>query len=353
MGEKRKEMGTVAISVIIPIYNVGKYIETCLASLQKQTFTNYEVWMIDDGSRDESGQLCDNFQQQDARFHTIHKANGGASSARNTGLEVAQGKWICFVDADDTVDETYLQHLWEATNGIGTDTLVVQGFKIHTTASQPTLREFPEHTFESEEIYRTFLELNIHRSGFPFAKLYSKDIIIQHKLKFDENIHYAEDVMFMLSYLCHVTTIRTVSGAYYNYFIRDNNSLSQRIFPFESEYTCYQTYLSLMQQLQHRFHLQEKVMEKPNSVISEYLVRRSIGSLYQPQTRKPCKERIKILKSVTPEQLDFLNRYYKQCSWFHKITVLLLNKHYYYLCDWFNISISCRFALKKLMTKYL
>lgn len=346
-------MKQTAISIIIPVYNAEAFLHECLNSICQQTFTNFEVWMINDGSKDSSGKICDSFVQKDSRFHVIHKSNSGVSSARNMGIEAANGEWIAFVDSDDTVDTEYLQTLYRSTSQADPETLFMQGFKTVKNNSVRETREFPHQRFHSQEISSCFHDLLIHRSGYPFGKLYNIHIIRKHHIRFNEQIHYAEDVMFMLTYICHITTIQTLSGAHYNYYIRNNNSLSQRIFSFESEYACYQTYLSLIDRIKKRFDMPDDKLLKPYQVISEYLVRRCIGSLYQPETRKKFAARMGILKSITPQQLRFLNSYYKQCSWFHKVTLILLTKHYYYLCDQFNMAISCRFAIKKTIKRYL
>ena len=93
------------ISIIVPVYNVDAYIRDCLNSIARQTYKNIEVIMVDDGSTDASGQICDRYCELDERFHVIHKKNGGVSSARNSGLEAARGEYIGFVDPDDWIDE--------------------------------------------------------------------------------------------------------------------------------------------------------------------------------------------------------------------------------------------------------
>ncbi|MGM9760167.1 MAG: glycosyltransferase family 2 protein [Parabacteroides sp.] len=342
-------MNRVALSVIIPVYNAEAYLEECLESLRQQSFTDFEVWMIDDGSRDQSGRICDRFAEKDPRFQVVHKANGGVSSARNIGLERARGAWICFVDSDDTVGSTYLEGLIHAA-GSRKDQLVVQGYRT-ICPNGPLFRLFEDHLYEAAEVYRTFEELHINRCGFPFGKLYNHDIIRQANLRFNEQIHYAEDVMFMLAYLCHVSAIRTLPGTQYNYFVRNNASLSQRIFTFESEHACYRTYRTLMEQLRQRFQLSEAALKNPYNVISEYLIRRAVGSLYQSSTKKPLSQRLSILRSTTPEETRFLQQYYRDCNWFHKVTVYLLSKHYYYLCDLLNQGIVTGRAWKQRIIK--
>lgn len=330
----------VKISVIIPIYNAESFLNECLASIQNQTFSDYEVWLIDDGSTDNSGTICDKFAAPNKQFHVIHKKNGGVSSARNAGLEKANGEWICFIDADDTVEKEYLSTLYQFAN-MQKDILIIQGFKTFLPDNTYIDKRFTNQLYNPSEVYKTFQDLNINRCGYPFGKLYNAEIIRHHHLRFVESIHYAEDVMFMLTYLTHCSAIQTVEGMNYNYYIRKNiQSLSKRIFVFESEYACYQLYLKRIGELKQRFNLTETSLRKVYNVISEYLIRRSIGALYQKQTRKPRQERLVILKRLTPTQLDFLHTYYKECSWFHKLTVWLLRKHYYYLCDVFNCLIA-------------
>lgn len=337
---RSKGIGMTKVSVIIPVYNVVPFLNECLRSIQVQTFSDYEVWLIDDGSTDNSSLICDEFAARDKRFHVVHKQNGGVSSARNIGLDKAAGEWICFVDADDTVESNYLSALYRWVTP-RKDLLIIQGFNTILPDNRRVAKDFVTHLYEASEVYKTFHDLHINRCGFPFGKLYNAEIIRQHHLRFVESIHYAEDVMFMLTYLTHCSAIQTVEGMNYNYYVRENIlSLSKRIFVFESEYACYQLYLERIEELKQRFNLPETSLWKVYNVISEYLIRRSIGALYRKQTRKPKQERLVILKSLTPAQLDFLHTYYKECSWFHKLTVWLLRKHYYYLCDVFNCLIA-------------
>ena len=327
------------VSIIIPVYNVESYLVPCLQSVSQQSFTDFEVWLIDDGSKDRSAEICDSFVSQDPRFHVVHKQNAGVSTARNLGIEKSEGEWICFIDSDDTVEPHYLQNLYEEVNG-HRDTLIMQGYTKLYTNGKKEPHCFEDETFGKGNMDVAFKERHLNRQGFMVGKLYNRSVLNQHGIRFNTKIHYAEDVMFMLTYLCHIDKVRTIKGANYNYFIRSKSgSLSQKINSFESEYTCYETYLTNMRIIAERFDIPESSLPFVYNVISEYLVRRSIGSLYQKSTAKPKEERIRILKSLAPEQILFLQKYYKECSWFHKVTVFLLSKHWYALCDWLNACI--------------
>ena len=114
----------VRISVIIPIYNVERYIRECLQSVARQSFSAYEVLMVDDGSTDQSGRIAQEYADRYSRFRLIHKENGGLSSARNAGLEQAKGMYVCFVDADDYITEDYLCRLYEKAEETNADMVI-------------------------------------------------------------------------------------------------------------------------------------------------------------------------------------------------------------------------------------
>lgn len=97
------------VSVIVPVYKAEAYLYRCVDSLLVQTFTNFEILLIDDGSPDRSGEICDEYARKDTRVRVFHKENGGVSSARNLGLKYAQGEWIAFVDSDDWVESDFLE----------------------------------------------------------------------------------------------------------------------------------------------------------------------------------------------------------------------------------------------------
>lgn len=112
------------ISIIVPVYNVEKYIRKCLDSILAQTYEDYELLIIDDGSTDGSGMLADEYANKDARISVIHKSNGGLSDARNHGIEIAKGEFICFIDSDDWIEVTYLEELLKLVNDSEADVAI-------------------------------------------------------------------------------------------------------------------------------------------------------------------------------------------------------------------------------------
>ena len=119
-------MKEVKITVIIPVYNVEKYLEQCIKSVIGQTYKNLEIILVDDGSTDKSGQICDKYAELDDRIFVIHKANGGLSDARNAGLEILSGEYVTFVDSDDYVSPIYIEAFYYAINMCPDTELVIE-----------------------------------------------------------------------------------------------------------------------------------------------------------------------------------------------------------------------------------
>ena len=188
------------ISIIVPVYNVEQYLERCVESILKQTVDNFELLLINDGSSDNSGQLCDELSRRDNRIRVLHIQNGGVSNARNLGIQSSRGEWISFIDSDDFVTEDYLETLLQP---VETDETI--GFsigKLHhiqngvVTPFQNTTSEVTGWNIE-----QTLKELltTEKTSFFPVAKLFRKSLIKGHK--FNTQYHLAEDALFLTEVL--------------------------------------------------------------------------------------------------------------------------------------------------------
>ncbi len=168
-GEYREAAQLPLISVIVPVYNIMDCLPRCVQSLRQQTYRNLEILLVDDGSTDGTGQLCDRLAAEDERIRVLHKANGGTSSARNMGIESAQGAFLGFVDSDDYVEPDMYMQLYQAAREredwlvqVGRDEVDEQGRQL------PSICEIPdrEETFSSEEFLR---ELLMHRGDCSFC----------------------------------------------------------------------------------------------------------------------------------------------------------------------------------------
>lgn len=211
------------ISVIVPVYRVEKYLSACIDSILDQSFSDFELLLIDDGSPDNSGALCDAYAEKDARIRSIHKENGGVSSARNLGLEYAQGEYIVFVDSDDYLSKDHLHGLYEhrQTASVDKKTLVIAdyqpfspdgeehrafptGFSVSMNGETPSADMFRKLVFD----FRIFP---------PYCKLYRRDVIEQNALRFNQALKSAEDFDFNCRYIRNMDQIVYIPSVQYHY----------------------------------------------------------------------------------------------------------------------------------------
>lgn len=322
------------ISVIIPVYKAEKYLDKCVNSVLEQSFTDFELILVDDGSPDRSGEICDYYASKDSRIKVIHKTNGGVSSARNAGLEVAQGKWAAFVDSDDYVSPKYLEDLH---NHATPNALIMQGYtKIHN--GEETIVDFGNMVFKAHDIKKVFSDFNFFEINPPWGKIYNLSIIKKNKILFNPQIHCAEDILFTLEYLLHVDKITVVSGA--NYFYKmDNSSLSIRYNSFESEYLCFKEFKRLSNELakKYEFILPKEMLRR----ISLQLMR-SILALYITGEHTFF-ERIKILRQLKKEYGEFFKKNYYQ----RVIILRILRRLFFCNLVLFDIACVLKFRIRK------
>lgn len=209
------------ISVIIPMYKVEKYLKKCIESVIKQTYTNLEIILVDDGSPDNCGEICEEYKKKDSRIKVIHKENGGLSDARNKGIDVATGKYVTFIDSDDFIEKNYVEFLYNLIQKYNAD-ISIGSHKIiynNIIIDKSTYKEFSEN---SEKI----LEKILYDDGVDLSawgKLY--------KIKLFDGIRFPKGRLYedsaTIYKLIHLANVIAVSSRpIYNYVMR-NNSISQ------------------------------------------------------------------------------------------------------------------------------
>ncbi len=215
-------------SVIIPVYNAEKNLRRCLDSLSAQSFSDAEFLLIDDGSADNSAAICREYTDRDSRFRLISKENGGVSSARNLGLEMAQGTFILFVDSDDYVQPDYLLRL-EELDGEGRYDYLLFSYN-RFNGDVVTERVLPEFASCSEAEYGPALgwAYRAKRINSPWNKRYRSSILHEHGLRFHTALPIAEDTLFNLNYLLHIRSYRTCGAKLYNVSLENPGSLSRK-----------------------------------------------------------------------------------------------------------------------------
>ena len=210
------------ISVIIPVYEVEKYIEKCLDSVINQTYTNLEIILVEDGSKDNSSKICDEYAKKDKRIQVIHKENAGVSSARNTGLDKANGKYIAFIDSDDYVDKEYIEYLYNEITKNNADISICGTIDIDENENVCKESKKIEKTLNLEETLQELLQEKYY-SSVVWAKMYKAELA--KKVKFNENLKIAEDFDYLYNIIKNLekTRVNTTKSLYY-YKIRTNSA---------------------------------------------------------------------------------------------------------------------------------
>ena len=196
------------VSIVVPVYNAERYLCTSIHALQKQDYSNIEIILVDDGSKDASPSICDSFEKEDKRIRAIHKTNGGVSSARNAGIEAATGKYIMFVDSDDLCESNivsrmvFLAEHWNVN-------FVICGFR--TVNDIKSALNPIRHENTSELVYALSKSELMNSLGYmimrrptmfaPWNKLFDLEIIRKNNIKFIPTVSYGEDFLFNLEYL--------------------------------------------------------------------------------------------------------------------------------------------------------
>lgn len=220
-------METSLVSIIIPIYKVSEYLDACVQSACDQTHSNLEIILVDDGSPDDCPEKCDCWAQKDHRIKVIHKENGGLSDARNAGLDVATGKYIYFLDGDDSIKPELVETVvWHMENGA--DMVSFRYDSVFSDGSRKTAKyqtgEFEFINLDTRVQFITQKLLTCKIGWEAWSRIYSREIVEKYRLRFADNrVIFAEDLYFCLCYCAHIEKITSISDSLYNYTQRDNS----------------------------------------------------------------------------------------------------------------------------------
>lgn len=214
-------------SVIIPVYNTERYLRECLESVRKQSFTDFEVILVDDGSQDKSPSICNEYEKKDNRFKCIHICNGGLANARNTGLCSSKGKYICFVDSDDFIDEEYLASYYSVLQNNNDVDFVYSGIRKYPSG-QEILPPFEKNVIQPGIIMIEKTPNVFSKRAIPFSVRYcfNRNFLFNYHLMFNKNIRYAEDSPFNLSAFIHAKRVICIEKVNYNYRLNLNSITS-------------------------------------------------------------------------------------------------------------------------------
>ena len=234
-------MSQPRISVIIPVYNAEKYLERCVYSVINQTFKDLEIIMVDDGSKDESGRICDEIKSTDNRIKVIHQSNAGPGYARNSGLKIATGEYVSFLDSDDYLRLDAYEKLNETIKNTGAKTCIFSFCRVKNGEIKITQTNTISGTFKGRDaLYNVFLNvLGTEPSCYndfrilwqsPCFSLYSLDLIREKDISFPSEGDFAsfsEDVLYNFDYYSHATNVTVINEAFYHYCLNPNTTTTR------------------------------------------------------------------------------------------------------------------------------
>lgn len=251
------------VSVIVPVYKAEKYLHRCVDSIIGQTFTDWELLLIDDGSPDKSGEICEEYAKKDSRVRVFHKENGGVSSARNVGIDNANSEYVTFVDADDWIDDNNLSICISAIETSNLDILQYSFKRIDDNG----------YVFQVKEINTEVLDLPhyLEKGAFNMCVwgAYIKTSIIQQfGIRFDKNVKLAEDQMFVMEVMSQAQRLQAINLTYYNYYFNPDSATNNEkaVDMIQSSYRCIE--------FKHRYPLFEYRMDDLVLFFSEKLLLR-------------------------------------------------------------------------------
>ena len=220
------------ISVVIPVYNAEKYLNYCINSILDQSFTDFEVLLVDDGSKDNSGKICDDFAKKDGRIKVIHKENGGQASARNTGLQSATGKYLMFCDNDDYIHREYFASMLKCITSMPQKLVFCQVkrvFEYNEDLINTSIGIVTGNTVDYYSLYKTGLSGNI------FTCIYNREIVSINNIYFDGSMPTGEDALFNANYLKYCDGYYLIDQELY-FYMQHPGSIMKTYFPKYLEY---------------------------------------------------------------------------------------------------------------------
>lgn len=209
------------ISIIVPVYNAAPFLKRCISSILVQSYEAWELILVDDGSTDESGRICDDFASEDSRIKVIHQSNGGVSVARNRGLDCASGEWITFSDADDWLEGDALENYIKYSSDCD---IVRAGYK-RVSVDGAIEDVHCEGIYVASDKYDMYQKMELfHYFGFLWNSFFRKTII--GPLRFPEGINWCEDHIFSLACCSKASAVKFIPDTTYNYYLQPSSSLS-------------------------------------------------------------------------------------------------------------------------------
>ncbi len=220
------------ISMIVPVYNAEKFLEKCIDSILKQTLSDWELILIDDGSKDKSAEICDRYSSIDNRIKVVHKINEGVSIARNTGISLARGEFIGFIDSDDNVKENFFEVMYETAKEQNSEIVMCDALTVYKSGKTEldTIKQLSNSLSVAKSDWSPALLLEM--AGAAWRCFYKKELIDKHNISFPSGIKFSEDRIFNIYSFGFAENIYYLKEPFYNRLIWEESAVHR----FHSDY---------------------------------------------------------------------------------------------------------------------
>lgn len=347
-------MNNPLISIIVPCYNVEKYLPKCVESIINQTYRNLEIILVDDGSPDNCGQMCDEYARKDSRIRVLHKENGGLVSARNAGYKVTKGEWMMYLDGDDWIDTDTCEELCEIIKKYPQVDVIFWKFiqELHSKSIKGKW-EWPckesQHVYSGQECKELARHTLIYKSGIASAwgKLIRSEYARKYNICHDPNLRQgAEGVEFSLRAFYHAEKVLYVN-AYYNHYCFNPTSISKRVSEKNTQYLldCFE----VIQQDIERFENKDAFMSALYQRVAYVLIAIAMSTYFHPSNKDSLFTKMRKYGKVINDNPIFKDslKYYRMedMDKQRRVTLFFIRKKMYFML--YFISKVKQYMLKK------
>ncbi|MBQ0105876.1 MAG: glycosyltransferase, partial [Armatimonadetes bacterium] len=291
----------IKVSVIVPVYNVEKYLRKCLDSIINQTLKDIEIIVVNDGSTDSSLSICEEYAEKDERIILISKENAGLSHTRNTGLKIAKGEYISFIDSDDYIEKNMLQTLYDLGQKSSADIIFCNNDIINVKRFK--CKSYPYPT--GKTVYASEFKKNIDYflNGYimtVWRKIYRKDFLSLNSIWFDDTVMFQEDIPFTTLCMEKAESICGTDEVLYHYILRDGSITN----------TYFLKLLDILRNLNKE--ILENYEKMSNEEFQDYIYRYFRSMKKFPYKKMTRKEKIRLIKIV--RETDYVNSFFTQSA---------------------------------------
>lgn len=314
---------TDLISIIVPVYNVEKYLARCIDSIINQTYKNFEIILVDDGSKDKSNQICDEFSKKDCRVKVIHKKNEGVSAARNEGLKQSKGKYISFVDADDWIEKNFLFEMYSELKKYNVDYITCGYNRVYENHIEILNNNLTEELVSANEYIIKILNVQ-NGYGFAHMKLISKEAI--GNIRFNTNISVGEDALFNIQLCKKINKFLIYNKALYNYYFNPNSVVRN----YDENYcNKYLKSMKLMDDYIRNNYFDKKVIQNLYNYIAYHILLICVNYCYHPENSNGGVKSIKRICNIDLFKISIKNSNYDNLSISRKISLFSIKNKFY------------------------